>query len=247
MQSIKFEIVVGTIDSAAKDLELQLKRQEQFIRPYPVKGRSLPTATFPPAPDLTRRRNSALSTTSSTSSFARHPPPPPPFHERSGSLGVSIPRSRSNSAASRSSISKSLLAQREQALLPSAPPEISSPDQDASAPPMIVDSDHPSNPNVNLPQIQIHPGKKENLSVQSLANQTRKIALQDDAYIESLRSRISAPVPGNRSPPSPRIRRRPVSGEIDLAEASAPPLDDDASVSDRVSVVSELPLYTERG
>ena len=82
VQCHQFEIVVGTIDSAAKDLEVQLQRQEQLLHHYPpssqVRGR-LPMGTFPSAPDLTRRRNSATSTASSTASYARHPPPPPPF------------------------------------------------------------------------------------------------------------------------------------------------------------------------
>ena len=73
----------------------------------------------------------------------------------------------------------------------------------------------------------------------------------DEQYLASLQSRVSAPSSSNRSPSSTRIRRRPVSREIESEEASAPPLDDAAedniSVSERTSFSSTLPLYTPRG
>jgi hypothetical protein len=75
--------------------------------------------------------------------------------------------------------------------------------------------------------------------------------VDDDEYLAVLKSRVSAPTLSNRSPPVTRVRRRPVSRDFDPEEASAPPLEDSAedsaSVSDRVSVASTLPLYTERG
>ena len=259
VQASQFEIVVGTIDSAAKDLELQLQRQEQLLHHHPIastRGRRLPMATFPSTPDLPRRRESTTSNASSTSSFARLPPPPPPFTRNLSSPGPRIldvqggSRSRSQSTSSRASISKTLLAQREQALLASAPPDITPPDQDASAPPLTLDSEIPMEP----PQIQISQSQ-DSLSGLRIeipnAEGNRQAMEAEEAYLASLKSRVSAPTPASRSPPRSRLRRRPVSKDLDTEEASAPPLDsgpeDDVSVSDRVSVASTLPLYTERG
>jgi hypothetical protein len=252
VQSFQFEIVVGTIDSAAKDLELQLQRQEQLLHHYPTSAHAkrVPMGTFPSAPDLTRQRDSMNSTTSSSSSFARHPPPPPPFTRGSSSPGLTLaggpPRSRSHSASSRTSISKSALAQREQALLPSAPPETTHPDLDASAPPIHLDTD----PSLDSSHPEIHISQThEDLS--ALRIEIPEPQANEEEYLASLQSRVSAPTPTIRSNSTNRIRRRPVSREVEVEEASAPPLDDNAednnSVSDRISVASTLPLYTERG
>ena len=261
VQCHQFEIVVGTIDSAAKDLEAQLQRQEQLLHHYPpssqVRGR-LPMGTFPSAPDLTGRRNSTTSTASSTTSYARHPPPPPPFTRGvSSPAGITLaggpPHSRSHSASSRTSISKSALAQREQALLPSAPPESTDVDEDASAPPMILEPDDTINPRSRSdpPQIRISHSHESlpGLRIEIPPNENRNVGTDDEAYLASLQSRVSAPLLGSRPPQGTRIRRRPVSRDLDVEEASAPPLEDsnedNVSVSDRVSVASTLPLYTE--
>lgn len=261
VQCHQFEIVVGTIDSAAKDLEVQLQRQEQLLHHYPpssqVRGR-LPMGTFPSAPDVTRRRDSATSTASSTASYARHPPPPPPFTRGvSSPAGITLaggpPHSRSHSASSRASISKSALAQREQALLPSAPPESTDVDEDASAPPVILEPEDAINARSRSepPQIQISRSHESltGLQIEIPPNENRNVGTDDEVYLASLQSRVSAPVLGPRPPQRTRIRRRPVSRDLDVEEASAPPLEDshedNASVSDRVSVASTLPLYTE--
>jgi len=87
------------------------------------------------------------------------------------------------------------------------------------------------------------------LRIEIPPNETNNLRTDDEAYLASLQSRVSAPVLGPRTAPVTRVRRRPVSRELDAEEASAPPLDDgtedNASVSDRVSVASTLPLYTE--
>jgi len=261
VQCHQFEIVVGTIDSAAKDLEVQLQRQEQLLHHYPpssqARGR-LPMGTFPSAPDLTRRRDSATSTASSTASYARHPPPPPPFTRGiSSPVGITLaggpPHSRSHSASSRASISKSALAQREQALLPSAPPESAETDEDASAPPILLEPGDPMEPRSRSEPPRIHISRSNEsltgLRIEIPPNETTNLRTDDEAYLASLQSRVSAPVLGPRTAPVTRVRRRPVSRELDAEEASAPPLDDgtedNASVSDKVSVASTLPLYTE--
>jgi hypothetical protein len=261
VQSSQFEIVVGTIDSAAKDLELQLQRQEQLLHHYPTssQARRTPMGTFPSAPNLTRRRDSALSTTSSTSSFVRNHPPPPFTRGSSSPAGITLaggpPHSRSPSAGSRLSISKSTLAQREQALLPSAPPETTNPEQDASAPPIVLEPEDPieSRSVSEPPQIHISHSHERltALRIEIPSSNEQRVTADDETYLASLQSRVSAPVLTPRSPPVGRVRRRPVSREVEAVEASAPPLDDGAddnvSVSDRVSVASTLPLYTERG
>ena len=253
VQASQFEIVVGTIDSTAKDLELQLQRQEELLR---ARNRPRHLTTFPSAPDLTHRRESTVSNASSTSSFARLPPPPPPFTRNMSSPGprhVDVPggpHSRSPSTSSRASISKTLLAQREQALLPSAPPETTTADQDASAPPLNLETEIPSEP----PQIHISLSEDSISGLQielPQLNSPEQQVLEDEAYLASLQSRVSAPASSSRSPPRTRVRQRPVSGRLEESdEASAPPLeegpDDNLSVSDRVSVASTLPLYTER-
>ena len=223
--------------------------------------------TFPSAPDLTRRRDSVTSTASSTASYARHPPPPPPFTRGvSSPAGITLaggpPHSRSHSASSRASISKSALAQREQALLPSAPSETTdADDEDASAPPIILEPEDPiesrsrSEP---LPRIHISHSHESltGLRIEIPPNEQKSNlggTADDEAYLASLQSRVSAHVLGPRTTApqlTTRIRRRPVSRDLDTEEASAPPLDDstegdNASVSDRVSVASTLPLYTE--
>ena len=212
--------------------------------------------TFPSAPDLPRRRDSSTSTTSSTASFTRNPPPPF-FRGPSVPGGISLaggPRERSRSASSRASISKSALAEREQALLPSAPPEITSTDLDASAPPITMEHEYAENSySADAPRIQIS-HSHENLTALRIEiphEETNPAANDDEQYLAALQSRVSAPTPSNRASSTSRIRRRPVSRDLDTEEASAPPLDDgtedNASVSDRVSVASTLPLYTERG
>jgi hypothetical protein len=257
VQSCQFEIVVGTIDSAAKDLESQLQRQEQLLHHYPASSnaRRIPMGTFPSAPDLPRRRDSSTSTTSSTASFVRNPPPP--FSRGlSGPAGISLaggPRARSRSASSRASISKSALAEREQALLPSAPPEITSTDLDASAPPITMENEYSETSyRADAPRIKFSHSHESltALRIEIPHEEINLAANDDERYLASLQSRVSAPTPSNRTPSRNRIRRRPVSRELDTDEASAPPLDDNtednARVSDRVSVASTLPLYTER-
>jgi len=212
--------------------------------------------TFPSAPDLPRRRESSTSTTSSTASFPRNPPPPF-FRGSSVPTGISLaggPRARSRSASSRASISKSALAEREQALLPSAPPELTDTDHDASAPPIILEQEY-SDPSflAEAPRIQISHSHESltALRIEIPHEETALAANDDERYLASLQSRVSAPTPINRASSTNRIRRGPVSRDLDAEEASAPPLDDltedNASVSDRVSVASTLPLYTERG
>jgi len=211
-------------------------------------------ATFPSAPDLTRRRDSTTSNTSSISSFARLPPPPPPFTRNLSSPGprmVDLPstRSRSHSASSRASISKTLLAQREQALLPSAPPETAAPTEDASAPPINLEAET----SLEAPPIQIPPSddRLSGLRIEIPKPGMKEPVIQDESYLASLKSRVSAPTSASRSPPRARLRRRQLSRSLESDEASAPPLedgpDDNVSVSDRISVASTLPLYTERG
>jgi hypothetical protein len=153
------------------------------------------------------------------------------------------------------SISKSALAQREQALLPSAPPESSNTDQDASAPPIVIETDDSLETRAvsDAPQIHISHSHESltGLRIEIPQTEQRSTTGDDEAYLASLQSRVSAPVLSVRTPPVSRIRRRPVSREVEAEEASAPPLDDstedNVSVSDRVSVASTLPLYTERG
>jgi hypothetical protein len=251
VQASQFEIVVGTIDSAAKDLELQLQRQEALLQ---GRRHHQPMTTFSSAPDLGRRRDSTVSNASSTCSFARLPPPPPPFTRNLSSPGprlMDMPpgghHSRTPSTSSRASISKTLLAQREQALLPSAPPEIILPDQDASAPPLTFESEISNEP----PQIQISITEDGMSGLRiEIPQSDNTQAMEEDAYLATLKSRVSAPSTSARSLPRTRIRRRPVSGSLEAEEASAPPLEegpeDNVSVSDRVSVASTLPLYTER-
>jgi hypothetical protein len=250
----QFEIVVGTLDSAAKDLEAQLPREARFLHHYsgrPSNSRRLPMAQFPSAPILPRRRDSAASSTSSTPSFTRQPPPP--FSRNSSTPGgitlAGGPPVRSQSTNSRSSISKATLAEREEALLPSAPPEIHIPDIDASAPPLNIDTESPNDRRLSAeaPRIEISHSHE---SLTALRIEIPPSANQDEDYLASLQSRISAPEPTARRPSaSSRIHRRPVSSEIEAVEASAPPLDDDnASVSseNRTSFASTLPLYTPR-
>ena len=154
---------------------------------------------------------------------------------------------RSRSAGSRASISKSALKQRESALLPSEPPETTTDDNDASAPPINIDQQIP--PDVtDAPQIHI------SHSDESLRIEIPKInpsVSDDERYLASLQSRVSAPGPTVLAPSTARIRRRPFSREIESEEASARPLDDttedNISVSVRTSFVSALPLYTPRG
>jgi hypothetical protein len=262
--SSQFEIIVGTIDAAAKDLDLQLQRQEQLLHHYPrsPNAKRIPMGTFPAAPDLPRRRDSARSSTSSAASFT-HQPPPPFFRGSSSPAGITVaggPAVRSRSASSRASISKSILAEREQALLPSAPPETTTPEDDASAPPMTLDDDNSLSPDPDTPQIRIS-NSHESLTAlrveiprsNSHSSQLDSQAMvnDDEQYLASLQSRVSAPAPPHRASSATRIRRRPVSGEIESEEASAPPLDDTTddnnSVSERTSFASTLPLYTPRG
>ena len=257
VQSFQFEIVVGTIDSAAKDLESQLQRQEQLLHHYPASSnaRRIPMGTFPSAPDLPRRHGSSTSATSSTASFTRSPPPF--FRGSSMPTGISqagSSRARSRSVSSRASISKSALAEREQALLPSAPPEITSTDHSASAPPIIMEHGY-TDPSyqADAPRIQISLSHESltALRIEIPNEEMNPVPNDDEQYLASLQSRVSAPTPSNRASSTNRIRRRPVSRDLEAEEASAPPLDDstedNASVSDRVSVASTLPLYTERG
>ncbi len=255
VQTCQFEIVVGTIDSAAKDLDLQLQRQEQLLHHYPrsADATRIPMGTFPSAPDLQRRRDSATSATSSTSSFTRNPPPP--FRGSSSQAGITLaggPPPRSRSASSRASISKSAFQQRESALLPSAPPETTTSDNDASAPPITLDNENPLEVS-DVPQIHISHSRE---SLTALRIETPRMDSQspvndDEQHLASLQSRVSAPTSSNRTSSTTRIRRRPISREIESEEASAPPLDDTAedntSVSERNSFASTLPLYTPRG
>jgi hypothetical protein len=255
MLSYQFDIVIGTIDSAARDLESQLQRQEQLLHHYPSssQARRVPMGTFPSAPDLTRQRDSVLS---SASSFARHPPPPPPFTRGlSTPGGITLaggPPPRSRSASSRTSISKSILAEREQALLASAP-DTPDPNQEASAPPISIDDeDTIDNPIIpEAPQIRISRSHENlpGLRIEIPEDTQPATGDDDERYLASLQSRVSAPMPSNRPNPAHSIRRRPVSRELETEEASAPPLDDSTedsvSVSDRVSVASTLPIYTE--
>ena len=256
VQTCQFEIVVGTIDAAAKDLDLQLQRQEQLLHHYPrsLAAQRAPMGTFPSAPDLPRRPDSATSATSSACSFTRNPPPPF-FRGSSSPTGITLaggPPTQSRCAGSRSSISKTALEQRESALLPSAPPETTNSDNDASAPPINLDSENPlemSEP----PQIHISQSHENltELRIESLKIDSQRSVNDDEQYLASLQSRVSAPCTSNRSPSATRIRRRPVSREIESEEASAPPLDDtvedNVSVSERTSFASTLPLYTPRG
>jgi len=256
VQVSQFEIIVGTIDSAAKDLEAQLPREAQFLHHYasarPSNSRRTPMAQFPSAPVLPRRQDSGASSTSSAASFTRQPPPP--FSRGSSTpVGISQARGtlrRSRSANSRSSISKIVLAEREAALLPSAPPEINLPDTDASAPPIAMDNESPidSAISTDAPRIEISHSHE---SLVALRIEIQPSVNQDEEYLASLQSRVSAPAPSVRRPSPPsssRIRRRPVSTEIENEEASAPPLEDDnESVTDnRTSFASTLPLYTPR-
>lgn len=263
VRSSQFDIVVGTIDSAAKDLDLHLQRQEQLLHHYPrsSNAKRVPMGIFPPAPQLPRRRDSTRSPTSSTSSFTRHPPPP--FRGSSSSAGITLaggPRARSRSTSSRASISKSALAEREQALLPSAPPETMTAEDDASAPPITIDNEISLNHDSDAPQIHISHSHESLTALhteipQSDSNSSQRefqgIVNDDEEYLAALQSRVSAPGPSNRAPSTTRIRRRPVSREIESEEASAPPLDDNTddsnSVSERTSFASTLPLYTPRG
>ena len=256
VQTCQFEIVVGTIDAAAKDLDLQLQRQEQLLHHYarPSAAKRSPIGTFPSAPDLPRRRDSATSATSSASSFARNPPPPF-FRDSSTPTGITLaggPPPRSRSASSRASISKTALEQRESALLPSAPPETSTSDNDASAPPITLDNEDP----LEMPETpQIHISQSDEsltaIQIQSPKIDSQSCVNDDEQYLASLQSRVSAPSSSNRSTSASRIRRRPVSREIESEEASAPPLDDTAedniSVSEGTSFPNTLPLYTPRG
>jgi hypothetical protein len=235
----QFEIVVGTINSTAKDLEIQLQRQEMLSQHYPMHttAKRIPMATFPSAPDLTRQRDS---TSSIASSFKMNNPPPPFTRGSTSPPGISLsvgpplpPRSRSGSRDSRASISKSELAAREAALLPSAPPD-TSPDIDASAPPLHETERVPSTPVI----------KVSSNALRIDIPRANSLSTDDERHLASLQSRVSAPTPTFHTRSPGRLRRRPVSREV--AEASAPPLEDDnASVSDRISVVSALPLYTE--
>jgi len=256
VQVSQFEIIVGTIDSAAKDLEAQLPREARFLHHYtsgrPSNSRRTPMAQFPSAPVLPRQQDSGSSSPPSTASFTRQPPPPFPG---GSSTPVGISQSsdrpgRSRSADSRSSISKIVLAEREAALLPSAPPEINLPDTDASAPPITMDNESPINLGIptEAPRIEISHSHE---SLTALRIEIPQSINQDEEYLASLQSRVSAPALSARRPSAPsssRIRRRPVSTEIEIEEASAPPLEDDnESVTDsRTSVASTLPLYTPR-
>ena len=148
------------------------------------------------APDLPRRRDSATSATSSTSSFARNPPPPF-FRGSSTPTGITLaggPPPRSRSASSRASISKTALEQRESALLPSAPPETSASDNDASAPPITLDNEDP----LEMPEApQIHISQSDD-SLTAVQIQSPRIDFQsrvndDEQYLASLQSRVSAP------------------------------------------------------
>lgn len=240
VQLSNFEIVVGTIDSAAKDLELQLQRQQQLLKHNSAQAavaQSVPMGTFPSAPNLTRPRD--RNSASSLGSFRRNNPPPPFAGGSSTPEGISLaggppPQPRTFSQNSRISIRKSLLAAREEALLPSAPPESSLPELDASAPPLNLDPElDPSVPTIQIPSI------RTDVRHIQLASAT-----DEEQYLASLQSRISAPTPAIRPNSLDRIRRRPLSSEIE--EASAPPLDEDnMTVSERMSVASALPLYTE--
>ena len=254
VQTCQFDIVVGTIDAAAKDLDLQLQRQEQLLHHFPKSSaaKRLPRGTFPSAPDVPRQRDSAISATCSISSFACNPPPPF-FRGSSGPAGITLaggPPPRSRSAGSRASISKTALEQRESALLPSAPPETTTSDNDASAPPITLDNENPLEIS-EAPQIRISQSH-ESLTTLGIPKIDPQSSVNDDEqYLASLQSRVSAPSSSNRTPSSTRTRRRPVSRDIESEEASAPPLDDttedNSSVSERTSFVSTLPLYTPRG
>jgi hypothetical protein len=258
VQVSQFEIIVGTIDSAAKDLEAQLPREAQFLHHYSGRSsnsRRMPSGQFPSAPVLSRRRDSAESSNSSAPSFTRLPPPPPFSRGSSTPTGITLaggPPRHNRSKNSRSSISKSVLAEREEALLPSAPPEINLPDTDASAPPITMDNESPIDPRLSsdAPRIEIS-GSHESLAGLRIEIPPSTIN-QDEEYLASLQSRVSAPTPSARRPSaSSRIRRRPVSTETEIEEASAPPLDDipddNESVSEiRISFASTLPLYTPR-
>lgn len=256
VQLFKFEIVVGTIDSAAKDLDLQLQRQERLLHHYPQSSNAIrsPMGTFPSAPDLPRRPDSVRSATSTTSSFKHHQPPPPFSRDISRPAGIALvggSRTRSLSTGSRASISKSVLAEREQALLPSAPPETTNPDEDASAPPITLDHDNSLNLNPDPPQIHNSHSHESLTALRiEIPRSDSQLTMNDDElYLASLQSRVSAPGPSSRATSAARIRRRPVSREIETEEASAPPLDDNAEDNNSVSetsFASTLPLYTPR-
>lgn len=233
VQSCQYEIVVGTVDSAAKDLEAQLQRQQHLWHHYhkSSSARRFPMGIFPSAPDMPRRRDSTRSVTSSTLSFAQHPPPPFPRGPASP-IGISLaggPRSRSHSSASRSSISKSTLIQREEALLPSEPPDRIGSDHNASAPPINDDSSQSIDPTIipDTPQIRISNSHESLSTLRIEIPQLDPIVTEseDESFLASLQSRVSAPIPSVRSPSTSGVRRRPASRNID-SEASAPPLDD---------------------
>ena len=250
MLSHQFDIVIGTIDSAARDLDSQLQRQGQLLQHYPSSAhvRSIPMGTFPSAPDLTRQRDSVLS---SGSSFVRQPPPP--FTRGSSGPGditlAGGPAARRGSASSRTSISKSILAQREQALFASAP-DTPDPNQEASAPPITIDDEDNNPTSPETPQIRVSRSHENLPGLRIEIPEDTKPAISDDErHLASLQSRVSAPTPSNRNRLGHGIRRRPVSRDIENEEASAPPLDDSleesGNVSDRVSVASTLPIYSE--